>query len=98
MGRALLLDLGNVLVRFDHGLTLAALEKATGVAAAALKPHVFGPLEREFDLGRMDAPAFFRRVEAEASLPRLSDDVWIPAWRDIFTRDDAARELPNRKY
>jgi putative hydrolase of the HAD superfamily len=93
VGRALLLDLGNVLVRFDHGRTLAALEAATGVAAAALRPHVFGPLEREFDLGLVDAPAFFRAVEAEASLPRLPDGVWIPAWRDIFTRDDAALAL-----
>lgn len=93
MARALLLDLGNVLVRFDHGLTLALLEKATGVSAAALKPHVFGPLERDFDLGRVDAQAFFRTVEAAAGLPRLADDVWIPAWRDIFFRDERALAL-----
>ena len=93
MPRALLLDLGNVLVRFDHGLTLARLEAATGVPAAALLPHVFGPLEREFDLGRIDAPAFFRAVEGAAGLPRLLDAVWIPAWRDIFFRDARALAL-----
>ncbi|MEO8054315.1 MAG: HAD-IA family hydrolase [Acidobacteriota bacterium] len=93
MARALLLDLGNVLVRFDHGLTLARLEKATGVSAAAFKPYVFGPLEREFDLGRVDAQTFFRSVEAAAGLPRLADDVWIPAWRDIFFRDERALAL-----
>lgn len=93
MARALLFDLGNVLVRFDHGLTLARLEKATGISAAALKPHVFGPLERNFDLGRVDARAFFRTVEAAAALPRLPDDVWIPAWRDIFFRDERAIAL-----
>jgi putative hydrolase of the HAD superfamily len=93
VARALLLDLGNVLVRFDHGLTLARLEQATGVSAAVLRPHVFGPLERDFDLGRVDAQAFFRAVEAAAALPRLPDDVWIPAWRDIFFRDERALAL-----
>lgn len=93
MARALLLDLGKVLVGFDHGLTLARLEAATGVPAARLRPHVFGPLEREFDLGRIDAPGFFRAVEAAASFPRLADDVWVAAWRDIFFRDEAALSL-----
>jgi putative hydrolase of the HAD superfamily len=93
VARALLLDLGNVLVRFDHGLTLARLEGATGVSASALKPHVFGPLECDFDLGSVDAPAFFRAVESAAALPRLPDDVWIPAWRDIFFRDERALAL-----
>ena len=91
--RALLLDLGNVLVRFDHATTLARLEAATGVPAAELRPHVFGPLERAFDLGRLDAPAFFRAVESAASLPRIPDDVWIPAWRDIFVPDGQALAL-----
>lgn len=93
MARALLLDLGKVLVRFDHGLTLARLEEVTGISAATLKPHVFGPLERDFDLGRIGAGAFFRAVEAAATLPRLPDDVWIPAWRDIFFRDERALAL-----
>ena len=96
MPRALLLDLGNVLVRFDHGLTLARLEAATGVPAALLRPHVFGPLERDFDLGRIDAPAFFRSVECAAGLPRLPDAVWIAAWRGIFFRDERALALLSR--
>ncbi len=93
MPRALLLDLGNVLVRFDHGLTLARLEATTGVPAEALRPHVFGPLERDFDLGRIGATAFFRAVERAAGLPRLPDAVWTAAWRDIFFRDERALAL-----
>jgi putative hydrolase of the HAD superfamily len=93
VGRALLLDLGNVLVRFDHGTTLARLEAATGVSAATLRPHVFGPLERDLDLGRIHADAFFRAVEKDAGLPRLDDTIWIPAWRDIFFRDERALAL-----
>ena len=44
----------------------------------------------EFDLGRLTATAFFRAAERAAGLPRLADDVWIPAWRDIFTPVPAA--------
>lgn len=53
--------------------------------AADLRPHLFGGLERELGLGRMTATAFFRAAERSAGIPRLDDDVWIPAWRDIFT-------------
>jgi FMN phosphatase YigB (HAD superfamily) len=94
--RALLLDLGKVLVRFDHGITLARLETATGTPADVLRPHVFGPLERAFDLGRLSASAFFRAVEQSAALPPLPDEVWTPAWRDIFSRDEGALSLLRR--
>jgi hypothetical protein len=60
------------------------------VPAGALRPHLFGPLEGEFDLGRMTATAFFRAAERAAGITRLADDVWIPAWRDIFTPVPAA--------
>lgn len=84
MTRALLLDLGNVLVRFDHGLTLRRLGEAAGVPPESLRPHLFGPLVRELDLGRLSTSEFFRRAEAAAGLPPLPDEVWTPAWRDIF--------------
>jgi hypothetical protein len=38
----------------------------------------------------MTATAFFRAAERAAGIPRLGDDVWIPAWRDIFTPVPAA--------
>jgi glucose-1-phosphatase len=81
---ALLLDLGNVLVRFDHAVTLRRIEAATGVPAERLGPVLFGPLERAFDLGHLTAGEFFRAAEREAGLSPLPDEVWIPAWRDIF--------------
>ncbi|MGA7993188.1 MAG: HAD-IA family hydrolase [Thermoanaerobaculia bacterium] len=96
MPRALLLDLGNVLVRFDHTFTLRRLEAATGVPASELEPHVFGPLERDFDLGRIGTEPFFRAVEAATGLPRLADETWEAAWRDIFAPDEAALALLTR--
>ncbi len=66
-------------------MTLRRIQTATGVPPEALRPHPFGPLEHEFDLGRTTATAFFRAAERAAGIPQLRDDVWIPAWRDIFT-------------
>ncbi len=63
---------------------------AAGVPERTLAPHVFGPLEKEFDLGRLTAADFFRAVERDAGVPRLADDVWTSAWRDIFTPAPAA--------
>jgi putative hydrolase of the HAD superfamily len=63
------------------------------VPAEALRPAVFGPLERAFDLGRIAPDGFFRAVEDAARLGRVSDDVWVAAWRDIFFRDDRALAL-----
>lgn len=82
--RALLIDLGNVLVAFDHGITLRALERATGIPAGRFQPVIFGELERSFDAGRLTPDAFFRAVEERAALPRLPDAIWVRAWRDIF--------------
>ncbi len=96
MIRALLVDLGQVLLRFDHSLTLKSLEEATGAAAEVLRPHVFGPLVREFDLGRLSPDQFFRAVERSAGLPRIPDETWIPAWRDIFEPDHSALEALGR--
>lgn len=84
MTRALLVDLGNVLVGFDHGITCARIAEASGVPAERLRPVLFGALEAAFDRGEIDARDFFRSCEEEAGLPRLADSAWVRAWRDIF--------------
>lgn len=84
MTRTLLVDLGNVLVGFDHGITLARISEATGVPAGRLREVLFGDLEGAFDRGEIGPEAFFRSCEARGGLPRLPDEVWTGAWRDIF--------------
>ena len=84
MTRALLVDLGKVLVGFDHQVTCDRLAEATGVPAGRLRTVLFGELEADFDRGRLAAPEFFRACERSAGLPPVPDEVWTPAWRDIF--------------
>lgn len=84
MTQALLVDLGKVLVGFDHQVTCNRLAEVTGASAGHLRSVLFGDLETAFDRGRLSASAFFRACEKEAGLRRLSDEVWARAWRDIF--------------
>jgi putative hydrolase of the HAD superfamily len=82
--RTLLVDLGKVLVGFDHQVTCDRIAEATGVSAGRLRPVLFGDLEASFDRGRLNSQEFFRACEERAGLPRLSDATWVGAWRDIF--------------
>lgn len=84
MTRALLVDLGKVLVGFDHGITCRRIGEATGVPAESLRPVLFGELEAAFDCGELGSGDFFRACEERAALPRLPDATWVAAWRDIF--------------
>ncbi len=94
---ALLIDLGNVLVRFDHGLTLRRIAFAAGVADPdSLRSALFGPIERDFDAGHLDPTSFFRQAERAAGLPSVPDEIWRPAWRDIFEPIPEALALLSR--
>ena len=85
MRRALLVDLGKVLVGFDHQVTCQRMSEATGVPAGRLHDVLFGELEGDFDRGRLTAPEFFRACETRLALSPVPDETWIGAWRDIFT-------------
>ncbi|HYN42889.1 MAG TPA: HAD family hydrolase [Thermoanaerobaculia bacterium] len=89
MTRALLVDLGKVLVGFDHQVTCDRIAEATGASAGGLRPVLFGDLEASFDRGHLSSQEFFRACEEKAELPRLPKAIWIDAWRDIF------QPLPN---
>jgi putative hydrolase of the HAD superfamily len=96
--RAFLVDLGNVLVRFDHLKTVRRIAEFTGLPPERLAPSLFGDLEAALDQGDLSPEAFFRAAEDRCSLPRIPDEVWIPAWRDIFEPVpealDALRAIP----
>lgn len=82
--RALLVDLGNVLVRFDHFRTARRLADASGADPSRLLDALHGPEGTEYDRGAISRAEFFRSVERRARIRRIPDTTWIPAWRDIF--------------
>ena len=95
--RALLIDLGNVLVRFDHGITLRKIALATGLPEEQLRSAAFSDLERALDRGALSPSSFFRAVEERLSVPPLGDEVWIEAWRDIFEPIPESLDLLRRR-
>lgn len=84
MMRAILCDLGNVLVRFDHMKACTGFSRLTGLDRELVHQRIFqSGIEEAFDLGRIDARAFTRKV-AEA-LGCVADQGMIqPVWSDIF--------------
>lgn len=86
MIRALLLDLGNVLVAFDHMKTCHLLGPASGLPPEEVYRRLFvSGLERDFDLGRV-APAEFAARACEALENRVEPDQLLEAWQGIFSR------------
>jgi HAD superfamily hydrolase (TIGR01509 family) len=97
MPRALLLDMGNVIVFFDHHRAcrqLAALGQP-GTAEDAVFDLLFHqPLERHYDCGEISTTTFLATLR-EAFGITASDESIARAWSDIFEPNRVlAAEMP----
>lgn len=90
--RAILMDLGNVLVRFDHMTTCQRLAGPTGFPPEEIHRRLFtSGLERRFDLGEVSEESFAQEVRQalEVTEPeQLPTHEVLAAWAEIFTRDE----------
>lgn len=87
--RAVLVDLGNVLVRFDHMITCRRLAGPSGLAPEEVHARLFrSGLEQDFDLGRISEEDFARRARETLGAPELPLTEVLSAWAEIFTRDE----------
>ena len=94
--RAFLFDLGNVLVRFDHGAAAAKIVDGTGASAEKLFEMFFeSPLVVEHDTGRISTLQFYESVKKEIHLS-LSYERFLEVWNDIFVPDEAMNRLVGR--
>ncbi|HZZ90893.1 MAG TPA: hypothetical protein VFE13_21395, partial [Caulobacteraceae bacterium] len=72
MTRAVLFDLGGVLLPFDRELRVAAVSTQLGVATGEVRELFDGPLPRRLDLGRADEGDFaaaFADLSGQAIAP-----------------------------
>jgi epoxide hydrolase-like predicted phosphatase len=84
MIRAIVFDFGNVVGFFDHGLASSRLAEYSDLSAEQVHAVLFGgPLEEEYESGRLTTPEFLRRLRDECRL-RCSDDAIINAYSEIF--------------
>jgi putative hydrolase of the HAD superfamily len=77
-------DFGRVVGFFDHSLTTKRLASGGGLAADEMHAFLFGgPLEDDYESGRISTSEFLKRVRETCRLT-CSDDLIAAAWADIF--------------
>lgn len=90
MPEALLLDLGKVLVGFDHMDTCRALAPETGLEPAEVYRRLFASgVEARFDRGELGEDEFGSLACERLGLPGARAPRVLAAWADIFHRDEA---------
>lgn len=91
--RAIIFDLGNVLLPFDHGRMVSQLAALVGADPKAVHDDWFGDATRfaEYENGAFDGPALHRMfAERYGEAPF---EAFAAAASDIFTPDDAMERL-----
>lgn len=90
--RAILSDLGNVVVYFDNERTVAALAALTGRDPSAVRKAAFLPgLCTRYGRGDLDTGQFMRVVMARMNVPKRempSDVEFGRAFAEVFTPND----------
>ena len=94
--RAVLFDIGNVLLFFDHGIACRRAAARCGRSPEEVRDMVFASgLEREYDEGRISTGDFIERIRRLLGL-RVSDEVIRDIWCDIFRENRPVTELVER--
>lgn len=89
MLKTLWIDLGNVLVTFDHMKTCRALAPAAGLGPDEVYRRLFeSGLERRFDRGELSEVEFATHAAAALGLPAGAGETVLGAWAGIFARHD----------
>ena len=98
MIRTLIFDFGNVVGFFDHWQVTRRLAAHGEVAAEELHAFLFGgPLEDDYEAGRISSAEFLRHVREKARL-RCSEEVLVTSYTDIFwPNPDVCGLLPRQE-
>jgi|APFre7841882724_1041349.scaffolds.fasta_scaffold127353_1 putative hydrolase of the HAD superfamily len=87
---ALLFDLGNVLVEIDFERVFAAWAASAGLRIEEVRERfAFDAVHRAFEVGRLDAAAFFEHVRGLLRVP-LPDETLAGGWNEVFVGEVAA--------
>ncbi|MDD5347161.1 MAG: HAD family phosphatase [Candidatus Omnitrophica bacterium] len=82
--KAVIFDLGRVLIDFDHRLSAQKISDLTGKSAEDVYRLFFDSrLIQRFEEGKLSADAFFREVKKLLGL-EVAYDEFLPVWNRIF--------------
>ena len=85
MHKAILFDLGRVLVHFDFQIGYRGLEKACGISAAEIPRRLTpGGLVERFESGQVSPEAFFEEFQQTLGI-QLPFERFCEIWSSIFT-------------
>ena len=86
-------DFGNVLAHFDHRITVAKLLPFTTLSADELLGAIYnGPVEVDYECGRLSTEGFFQAIRLPSKLT-CSLVQFVAAFEDIFAPNPDVCEL-----
>jgi HAD superfamily hydrolase (TIGR01509 family) len=97
---AIILDLGNVVLNYDHGRSVRRIAQLAGRPEEAVESFMFGDLKNDFNRGKLSAIGFYEQVRERFDLP-ICLDAFTQVWSDIFWENpDVVELLPalSKKY
>ena len=100
MINAIIFDLGNVVLNYDHGRSVKRIARLADWPEDEVESFVFGDLKNNFNRGKISAKEFYTRVRERFALG-IDLDSFTVLWCDIFWENpDVVGLLPalSRKY
>jgi len=92
--QALILDLGNVVLNYDHGRSAREIARISGCGEKEIESFIFGSLKDRFNRGQVTGEEFFGLIKDRFNL-KISFDDFHPIWSDIFSENlDVTGVLP----
>lgn len=82
--KAIIFDLGNVLIDFDHGIAARRVAAFSNKSPQEIRDFFFdSELTGLFEEGRLSPEGFFLKIKEELGL-RLDYGQFVPIWNEIF--------------
>lgn len=90
---AIIFDLGNVLIGFDHHIAVKKIQSYTPLSAQEIYDLFFdSDLTGEFEKGKINPLEFFEKVKGLLGL-KIGYDQFLPIWNEIFFRKPETEEF-----
>lgn len=92
--QALILDLGNVVLNYDHGRSAREISKLSGHSEKEVESFIFGSLKDRFNRGQLTGEEFFELIKDRFKI-KISFEDFRLVWSDIFCENlDVTGVLP----
>jgi putative hydrolase of the HAD superfamily len=93
MVKAVIFDLGNVLIDFDHSIAVKRLSSLCTIPSTQIYDFFFGSaLTGMFEEGKISPREFFLQAASALNI-RLAYEEFLPLWNEIFFQSEENRAV-----